>query len=1089
MRQRIASLLIAVAVPLVAAAAAGASQEATFEWSMPSRFGVEDARRVLETQPHEVRPGPWTVHLRVTGQACAEGATHSWASDGRELGVRRLGPCRYAARFPREGSHEVRLEATVDGKRSIGSGRVAVQDHLIVSIGDSVASGEAVPDVADPFHAVWQDVRCHRSARSAHALAARRIEAEDPRSSVTFVHLACSGAGISRGLLGPYDGAEPPPGEPPLEPQVDALARIAAVRPVDAVLLSVGANDAHFGDLVRFCATTVRDCFEKRLPPAFGGDGARTVRATVRDSLRGLPAAYGRLAEAISPRRAQASTPAARVFAVEYFDPTRDADGETCGSILGGVSAAELEHAQSEVLAALNATLAAAADSNGWQLVGGVADLYREHGYCARDDAWVTSLRRSAESLGGTLQGRFLGTLHPNRVGHEETAKLILAALGPDLLPGREPAPEPATTSADAGDDSGDGGSGFDLPDWMTPVLILLGFALGALVLADPGRKVSLFLKPFVTLARTARPLFLPVLVALAVATSEYSVVVQLLATALLVVIGWRLIVVPEAEKSAAAGGERPRWGRDFLLACAKQFLVVVFLGGLLVLAGKLLGVADPYFRAVDDPPSALLLVAVVLWALAAALRLFSFATTLLRVVVAALLALVVYLLLGEVGLLPGGLLDGDRLARARDLALIALVLLLLDALVGVLRGEEQKTPASRRSGVFRAAAVAGLSTAAVAAAVLAVSALLGLLEASERGRPLNPPESQVADARSTAPSAADAESDMKLARRYAPVLAFAADERWTPMRVDEYVEEARLSGPPGTREGGWTAATLPRACPAFGETSCYELTLGCDDGEPRSPRAEALCEGRAREEDELYRDGAVYVRVLEKGRPEPEEPRGAFISRGPYAARLDALAQYWFFYPYNEWRTPVFAGELVQRHEADWEAVTIGFDAERRPLFVADSAHCGGSWEPWAEVEASTRLAGPRTHPLVAVARGSHANYQNAAEKRAPDWASCAGAPEGVTTAISYASNIRDETEFGWLWYPPADGWLPAKARLAPMSFPGTWGADDRTILKNFKTHVLHEGDAPRTPSLQGLWRDPVRTIFCGRFKPRRCN
>ena len=1085
MRRRNASLLLALAAVLAAPTAATAESSATFEWSMPSRFGAEDAqRRVVETQPDEVRPGPWTVHLKVNGPACAEGATHRWSIEGRELRARRLGPCRYAVRFRREGTYPVRLEATVGGNRLVGSERIAVDDLLIVSIGDSVASGEAVPDVPHPFRAVWQSVRCHRSARSAHALAAKRIEADDPHSSVTFVHLACSGAGISRGLLGPYDGAEPPAGAPALDPQVEVLARIAAVRPVDAVLLSIGANDSHFGDLVRFCAIPARDCFEEPLPAGFGGDGTRSLREEVRRSLRRLPGSYRRLATAISPRGERSAIPPARVYAVEYFDPTRDARGVTCKRILGSATTRELEHTQDEVLAPLNAALADAAEVAGWHLVGGVSSLYRNHGYCAGRDAWVTSLRRSAEGLGGTLKGRFLGTLHPNQVGHEETSKLIAAALRPDLLPGREPAPEPAPTQAVAGDDGG----GLDLPDWLTPLLIVLGFALGALVVADPGGRATVFLKPFATLARTVRPLLLLILVALAIATSAYSIVAQLLVTAALVVIGWRLIVVPEAEKSAAATGESPRWGRDFLLASGKRFLVVVALGGLLVVAGKLLGVADPYFKAVDDPPSALLLVAIVLWALAAALRLFSFATTLLRAAIAALLALAAYLLLGEAGLLPGGLLDQDGLDRARDLAGIALGLLLLDAFFGMLRGEEQKVPAARRSGVFRTAAVAGLSTAAVAAAVLAVSALLGLLEASERGHPLNPPDSQVADARAIAPAAPDAESEMELARRYAPVLAFAADERWAPTSVDEYVAAARLSGPPGTREDGWMTETLPRTCPAFGETSCYELTLGCDDGEPRSPRAEALCEGRARERDRLHRDGAVYVRVLERGRPEPEEPRGAFIARGPYAGRLDALVQYWFFYPYNEWRTPVFAGELVQRHEADWEAVTVGLDAERRPLFVADSAHCGGSWEPWGEVEASTRLPGPRTHPLVAVARGSHANYQNAAEKRAPDWASCGGAPEGVTTAISYASNIRDETEFGWLWYPPADGWLPAKARLAPMSFPGTWGADDRTILKNFKTRVLHEGEAPRTPSLQGLWRDPVRTIFCGRFKPHRC-
>jgi GDSL-like Lipase/Acylhydrolase family len=1081
----LAAVVVVVSAPATVASAA----EATFEWTMPARLGAQDAQgRLAVTQPREVRPGPWTVHLRVTGPACAEGAAHRWSADGRDLAVRRLGPCRYAARFRDEGSRLVRLDARVGAESVSGARQVDVEDFLIVSIGDSVASGEAAPDVPDPFRAVWQSVPCHRSARSAHALAAERIEDAEPRSSVTFVHLACSGATIGAGLLGSYRGIEPPRDGSAQPPQVDVLREVAAARQVDAVLLSIGANDSHFGDIVVFCAIPARDCFEERLPRELGGDGTRTVREAVRDSLRGLPEGYRRLAAAISAAGPPgAPTPPARVYAVEYFDPTRDARGETCRSILGSVKRHELEHAQAEVLAPLNAMFAAAADDHDWQFVGGVHDLYREHGYCARGQEWVTDLRRSMEGLGGTLRGRFLGTLHPNRKGHEETSKLIAAALEEDLLPSGAAQPEPRPHPVDPNDADEEGG-GLDVPDWLTPLLILLGLGLGALVLVDPGGKVSLFLKPFVTLTRSLRPLLLFLFVAAAVATTEYSPVAVVLISAALAVLAWRLILLPERRKST--GEEDPSWGRDFLRAAGACLLAALALVVLLVLAHLLLGIADPYLAAADDPPSALLLIAIVLWALAAALRLVSFATTLLRAAVAVLLALAVYLLLGEAGLVPGiDWLGNDGLARARIAALIALLLLLADASIGLLRGEEQKTPAERRRDVFRWTAIAGLGIASVAAAVLAVSTLWGMLEAAGRGGPLNPPDSEVVNARPIAAGAADAEGDIALARRFAPVLAFAEEERWTPIAVDEYVEEATLSGPPGTRASGWTAATLPNSCPAFGETSCYELTLGCDAGTALSPGAEALCDGREREADRLHRDGAVYVRVLERGRPELEEPRGAFIAHGPYRGRLDVLLQYWFFYPYNEWRTPVFAGELVQRHEADWEAVTIGLDAARRPLFVADSAHCGGSWEPWSEVEASTRLAGPRTHPLVAVARGSHANYQSAEERRAPDWASCAGAPEGVTTAISYASNIRDETELGWLWYPPADGWLPAKARLAPMTFPGTWGADDRTVLKNFKTTVLHEGDAPRTPSLQGLWRDPVRTIFCGRFKPRRCN
>ncbi len=1082
-------LLVTLTLCLGTPAAADAEPAATFEWSMPSRFGaaLDELGRVVETEPYEVRQGPWTVLLGVTGPACAEGATHRWSIGDHELKARPLGSCRYAVRFRREGARTVRLDARAGDARLRGSKKVVVRDWLIVSIGDSVASGEAVPDLPHPRRATWQSVRCHRSARAGPALAAKTIEDDDSHSSVTFVHLACSGATVPVGLLGPYAGVEPP-NEPALEPQVSVLNRIDAARRVDAVLLSVGANDAHFGDVVRFCAKPARDCFKRILPRKQGGDGERTVGEIVKAALGDLPGRYRRLATAISPR-----IQPGQVYAVEYFDPTRDARGKTCKRILGSVSALELEHARSRVLEPLNERLATATVDHDWKLVDGVADLFRDHGYCAGAQAWVTTLRRSAEGLGGTLKGRFLGTLHPNRAGHEATATLIAAALERDLYPRRD-FPERALPAPRA-DEAAGGGGGPNLPGGIAAALIVLGFAIGALFLLNPGGKATLAAMPFATLAKTARPLLLPLLVALAVATSEYSSVIQLLASAALAVIGWKLIVVPEAEKSAEtsaekSGGssdEKTRWGGR-LLKIGLQALAVVGIGALLLGIGKVVGIAEPYFDAIGDFPSVLFLLALLLWAFAALLRLISFATTPLRLAIAALIGLVAFLLVSEAGLLPGGGLFGDDWQdHARNLALIALGLLGLDAIVGAVRGEEQKPPPRRRRGMWRTAAIAGLDTAAVAAAVLAVSALWGMVEASERKRPLNPPDPQVAEIRPAAPGVTSLEGDLSLARRYAPVLVLHEDERWAPTSVDAYVERATLSGPPGIRKDGWTVSTLPDTCPEFGETACYELSIGCDGGGGRAAVVE-LCEGKAREKARLYREGAVYVRVLEKGKWKPEEPRGTFIDSGPYRKDLQTLIQYWYFYPYNEWRTPVVAGELVQRHEADWEAVTIGLDSYRRPLFLADSAHCGGSWVAWGKIEASTRLPGPRTHPLVAVAKGSHANYQNAGEKRAPDWASCAKGPEGVTTAISYASNIRDQTGYGWLWYPPADGWLRATPKQAPMSFPGHWGADDRTILRNFKTNVLHKGKAPKTPSLQGLWREPVRSIFCGGYEPRRC-
>ncbi|HYP56264.1 MAG TPA: hypothetical protein VEQ41_08210, partial [Solirubrobacterales bacterium] len=439
--------------------------------------------------------------------------------------------------------------------------------------------------------------------------------------------------------------------------------------------------------------------------------------------------------------------------------------------------------------------------------------------------------------------------------------------------------------------------------------------------------------------------------------------------------------------------------------------------------------------------------------------------------------------LAGEAGLHPAAGLFADGVRAAGILGLLALALLALDAVLGALRGEEQK----RRGATWSLAARLGLSAALVSAVVLSVSTGWGMVEATENERALTPPDRQVTEVSSAAPGVGDAEADLELARRFAPVFAFAREERWAPTSVDAFVAAATLEEPSGERLPAGSFE-LPSRCPKATEFNCYELSIGCDEDGRRTVAAAALCEGELRRPGRLYRDGAVYVRVLKKGRRGPATPRSLFAEIGPFRDELRTLIQYWLFYPYNEWRTPVFAGELVQRHEGDWEAVTIGLDERREPLFLADSAHCHGTWVRWEETEATTRLPGPRTHPIVAVARGSHANYQDPDEKRSPDWTSCANGPAGVAKAISYASNIRDETEFGWLWHPPPRGWLPADEGRSPMSFPGRWGAEDRMALKNFRTTDLHEGDAPRTPTFQALWRDPVRTIFCGSYEPREC-
>jgi len=195
-----------------------------------------------------------------------------------------------SCRFPLQGDYSVTL--TVTGAVSPPATliqKVSVKDILIVSLGDSYASGEGNPDtpmmlcnntvvvslndlkaclkteytqvescisnlgigldtdfVTQLLKCIqsslsiqhsppsWQDARCHRSAKAGPALAAKMIEDSNPHNSVTFLSLACSGASIATGLLAPYEGRDPKGGmayAPPLvngklPPQVGEVARL-----------------------------------------------------------------------------------------------------------------------------------------------------------------------------------------------------------------------------------------------------------------------------------------------------------------------------------------------------------------------------------------------------------------------------------------------------------------------------------------------------------------------------------------------------------------------------------------------------------------------------------------------------------------------------------------------------------------------------------------------------------------------------------------------------------------------------------------------------------------------------------------------
>ena len=432
-----AMLLFLLAGAAVAEAAAATAQR--FDWSLVSRFGGDadgDGRLDADGSglPRELTRHP--VLLEPSAEVCAA-ARARWQVDGRPRAValrqQANGRCRGILVLG-DGTHRVE----VDIGTGFAGASIPVRDRLVVALGDSVASGEGNP-VAGPAARTWLERRCHRSVSAGFEQAARLVAEGIRRSSVTFVSLACSGATVKRGLLGPYRGIERG-GEPaPLRPQVDRLARLAQERVVDGVLVSVGANDAHFGDVVRHCASR-RACSEARFDPARTGEQHRADEA-VAAALDRLAGGYADLARALAPVVGERS---GKVLISEYFDPVHDQRGEVCRRSLPGVTRDEAQWAYDSLMQPLNREVAAAATTHGWTLVDRIAADFRTHGYCAGEARWVRTLGEAAATqTGSPLGARLGGTLHPNERGHLAIADRVAPALARTLgfgLVARRPA-------------------------------------------------------------------------------------------------------------------------------------------------------------------------------------------------------------------------------------------------------------------------------------------------------------------------------------------------------------------------------------------------------------------------------------------------------------------------------------------------------------------------------------------------------------------------------------------------------------------------------------------------------------------------
>lgn len=425
----------AFSVPNVAAA----TPVAEFDWRMPDRYGIDqNGDGLFDVNPPAsfIFPANWPVTL----DACASNGDGSpiteyrWQIAGPGIAgiVTRTSPtCTHVYPFPTQGAYAVTLTiTTAAGPQASKSRGVVVKDWLIVSMGDSIASGEGSPDIPafsmPGGQPLWANEQCHRSRMAASSIAALVLELAIPHTSVTFVHLACSGATIAEGIVGPYTGIEPGALLPPQVQQLSDLMAQATVlgrplRSVDALLLSIGANDMDFVE-VFFSCVLLDSCQND----VFGRPDSVEAWKLVQDGLATLNATYPGMTSTLNAAYGANLVPN-RVFITEYNDVLRNDAGALCDGILAGVTPGitldETTWLDANFLNALNTTIRTRGQAAGWTSIGGIKNAYRTHGYCAQNH-WIVQLTESF-----AIQADVYGTAHPNYGGQVGSAIPIIQAL------------------------------------------------------------------------------------------------------------------------------------------------------------------------------------------------------------------------------------------------------------------------------------------------------------------------------------------------------------------------------------------------------------------------------------------------------------------------------------------------------------------------------------------------------------------------------------------------------------------------------------------------------------------------------------
>ena len=269
-----------------------------------------------------------------------------------------------------------------------------------------------------------------------------------------------------------------------------------------------------------------------------------------------------------------------------------------------------------------------------------------------------------------------------------------------------------------------------------------------------------------------------------------------------------------------------------------------------------------------------------------------------------------------------------------------------------------------------------------------------------------------------------NSEARRALLRRFEPVIRYTRGESFFPMDVEPYVRASSLwMQQPGTEpeclvpEGELTPEKLAQPRSEGSNTvyflkfidplniarlAAYRLRLVRQGLTKRGTR-DRFRPGRGRLARVGYLsrlvDAVFSLTLLARGRVPGDTAAGAALEyehiltenlgekeRYCYYGRVVRrngwiTLQYWFFYPFNNWRSGFFG---VNDHEADWEMIAVycadSKEGEIHPEWVAYASHDFSGDDlrrRWDDPE----LEKVDDHPVIYAGAGSHASYYTGGE------------------------------------------------------------------------------------------------------------